>query len=372
MGRHAEGWHVRWKRGWAYCCFTWERDEYRIALRTQDKRKAQAEAARAYAEVVSGRRRPVKRIPGQLHDLEQLMELWIESKRPTLDERSVPMLEGYCRRFLDFFESLERITDASGADYITARLGQVLRTTVLRERSYLLEFLRWCKIRRVIAHVPDIARLPPKAQGKRSGPQRAKSVHITEDEAAQIISKLPEQSKTIAGRKWPLRLRFEFMWETALRPETISRLATPGNWRPGQKHLELENEDDKARYGREVDLTPRAVAILIAAAPEKGVIFGRHSYYKAIKRAAKEVLGHVRGAKFAPYDFRHGRAHHLLDAGAPIRGVSYVLGHKKVSTTDKYLAPDRNVGRRAIESVSRSNPDHSRTRKDVPSENQGE
>jgi integrase len=138
------------------------------------------------------------------------------------------------------------------------------------------------------------------------------------------------------------------MWETGLRPETLSRLSVPDHWRPGMRHLELTNEDDKARFGREVDLTDEAVEILQRVATGRGPIFGRHNYSKAIKRAAVTVLGSIRGRGFAPYDFRHGRAKALLDAGAPIRGVSYVLGHKRVSTTDKYLAPERSAGRDAL------------------------
>jgi integrase len=348
MGRPAKGVTVRWKRGWAYACFTWEHFEHRIALRTKDKREAPGAAARAYAKVVSGEWRPVRRHPGRLLDLADLLGEWIESKRSGLDEMTVPTIEGYARRFVDYFVSLDKITEASGSAFGMARLGQVLRTSVNRELSYLREFLRWCKMQGVLSATPHIPRLPPKAQGKRSGPQRAKSVHITEEQAKQILALLPEESKTIDGRKWPLRARFAFMWETALRPETLSRLMVPDHWRPGARHLELTNEDDKARWGREVDLTDEAIAILTEVAPERGLIFGRHAYYKAIKRAAIAVLGPTKGRLFAPYDFRHGRAKHLLDARAPIRGVSYVLGHKLVSTTDKYLAPERSAGREAL------------------------
>jgi integrase len=362
MGRPAEGWKVHWKRGWGYAYFTWDGHPFRIALRTRDEREAQKAAARAYAEVVSGRRRPVRRRSGQLLDLADLMDAWIEAKAPTLDPATVPTLELYARRFIDYFETLDGITEASAANFGRARLSQALRTTVLRELSYLREFLGWCKQQGALLETPHVPPLPPKAQGTRSGRQRAKAVHILPSEAAQIIALLPEESKTITGRKWPLRARFAFMWETALRPETISRLSVPENWRPGQRHLELTNEDDKARFGREVDLTAEAVAILRQVAPEAGLIFGRSNYAKALKRAARAVLGEARGNMFAPYDFRHGRAKALLDAGAPIRGVSYLLGHKRVSTTDKYLAPERDAGRQALAALRRSS---SRT-KDAP------
>lgn len=371
MGRPSEGLHVRYKRGWAYACFTWDHYEHRIALRTKDKRKAQEEAARAYSKVVSGEWRPVRKQPGKLLDLEALLETWFDSKKPTLDPEFAPTVEAYARRFLDYFESLDKITEASGAAFGLARLGQVLRTSALRELSYLREFLRWCKMQGALSTVPHIPRLPPKAQGVRAGKHRAVSVYVTPEQAAEILALLPEESKTIGGRKWPLRARFEFMWETALRPGTLARLQVPDHWRPGARHLELTNEDDKARWGREVDLTDKAVAILEQVAPKRGLIFGRHSYYKAIKKAAIAVLGDLKGKKFAPYDFRHGRAKALLDAHAPIRGVSYVLGHIRVSTTDKYLAPERSAGREAL-SVSGGFSDPKKRRRKRSAKKQGE
>lgn len=344
MGRTSEGWKVHWKRGWAYVYFTWQHHPYRIALRTRDSREAQEAAARAYAEVVEGRRRPLWRQPSKLLDLAGLLGQWIEFKRPTVHKSFVPTLEIYARQYVDYFATLDRITEASTGDYVHARLGLVLRTCVLRERSYLVQFLEWCRVHGVIAQTPHVPKLPPKAKGTRSGRQRSKSVHINPVEAAKILAKLPKESKTIDGRSWPLRDRFAFAWETGLRPGTLARLRTPDHWRPGSRHLELADEDDKARWGRPVDLTPAAVAILKRVAPEAGIVFGEHCFYKAIKAAAIAVLGPERGKRFAPYDFRHGRAKAWLDAGAKMRGVSYQLGHKRPSTTDKYLAPDRQAG----------------------------
>jgi integrase len=354
MGRPAKGLRVKYKRGWAYAHFTWEHHPYRLALglqkgRTAEERRAvEAAAARAYAQVVNGERRAVRRAPGKLLDLAELLDEWLESKRPSLDVKFFPTVESYARRYVDYFERLDKITEATGEQFGIARLGQALRKTVNRELSYLREFLRWCKRHGALAFVPNIPRLPAKAQGVRAGKQRAKFVHVTPAQAAEILALLPKQSKTIDGRKWPLRARFEFAWETGLRPGTIGELRVPDHWRPGSRILEIPNEDDKARFGREVDLTDRAIAILKAVAPARGVIFGHHAFYKAIKKAAAAVLGPIKGKSFAPYDFRHGRAKELLDAGAPIRGVSYVLGHKLISTTNIYVAPERSAGQEAL------------------------
>jgi hypothetical protein len=250
MGRQAEGFRIHWKRGFAYVHFTHSKRVYREALWTRDRREAAEAAPRVYAEIVSGRRQRHKRHPGKLLDLADLLDMWIESKRSSLDPTTVPTLEIYARRFVDFFESVDRITEATASTYGLARLGQALRTTVLRELAYLRQFGEWCKLHGYLGETYVVPRLPPKAKGVRTGHQRAKSVMISPDEAAQIIAHLPELSKTIGGRRWPLRLRFEFMWETALRPETLNRLSVPENWRPGAKHLELADEDDKARFGR--------------------------------------------------------------------------------------------------------------------------
>lgn len=348
MGKPAEGYRVSWKRGWAYARFTWEGHEHYIALRTKDPREATKASARAYSEVVEGRRRAVQRKPGQLLDLSELLSKWIESKRSSIDPVTVPTLHIYAARYVDYFGSLGSISEASASEYGLDRLAQVLRKSILRELSYLRQFLTWAKLHGALTHAPVVPALPPKAQGVRAGRQRAKPVAVTPQEAKAIIAALPEESKSIDGRKWPLRDRFAFMWETALRPETISRLRVPENWQPGETFLELTDEDDKARFGREVDLTEEALAILARCAPGEGSIFGRHVYTKQLKRAAKAVLGARRGKSFAPYDFRHARAKERLDAGASLRGVAYMLGHKRMSTTDKYLAPDRAAGRDAL------------------------
>lgn len=356
MGRPSEGWRVHLKRGWAYVHFTWDKHPYRLALGTRDRREAQEAAARAYAEVVGGRRRPLRRQPGKLLDLAELLDSWLESKRTSVDVAFFPTLEIYARLFVDYFGTLDRITEASASSFGLDRLGRALRTTVLRELSYLRQFLVWSELHGAIHMAPRVPKLPPKAKGVRTGTQRARAVFISDLEAKAILALLPEESKTIDGRKWPLRARFAFMWETALRPETISRLTVPDNWRPGMCHVQLADEDDKARFGRDVDLTDEAIAILARVAPERGTVFGHHVFYKALKKAAMAVLGATRGKGFAPYDFRHGRAKERLDAGALIRGVGWMLGHKRASTTDKYLAPDRTAGRDALNAGSVSVP----------------
>jgi len=354
MGRRTEGHKIKWKRGWAYTRFTHEGIRYDVALRTRDPDEAAQRAAYEYAEIVSGRRRPVARQSRTALDLEELLATWIASQEGALDRTTLDTLETYARHYMGFFQSLDRITTAGGADYGRARLRKVLRTTAQKELSFLRLFLAWCVDERVIAEAPIIPPLSKKAPGVRAGLQRAQPVDISEDEALAIIERLPAESKPIDGRTWPIRARFLFAWETGLRPSTLNILSVPKHWFHGATTLEIEDAEDKARFGRTLDLSPTALDVLRAVAPPRGgLLFGEHDFSRWLKRAAREVLGERRGKNFAPYDFRHGRARFLVDSGASLRGVAYLLGHKLLSTTDRYLRADRREGQRALASGSR-------------------
>lgn len=349
MGRRPQGWYIVRKRGWAYVYFTHASVEHRIALGTRDDGEARKRAAQEYAEVVSGRRRTVRKRGPALYGLKELIAMWLDSLNGDLDAETIKTCVIYGRKYLRFFEETDLITSEGIGDYVLARMRAVTRKTMLKERTFLRRFLRWCVAQKVLTHVPAFPELPaPTATGTRSGTQRTKPVEITPAEAAAILAALPETSKRIGKRKWPVRARFAFAWETGLRPETVSRIDVPRTWQHGARELELHDEDDKARYGRTIPLTDEAVHLLNDVAPLEGVIFGDHNFTKALKRAAIAMLGPVRGKRFAAYDFRHGRAQQLVDETGDLAGVAYVLGHKKLSTTDRYLRGSRRAAERVL------------------------
>ncbi len=337
MGRRAEGWKLRWKRGYAYVRFTFDGRQFTLALRTQVPAEADARAAQAYAETVSGRRRAIARRPGVPLAMEQLYAEFLAAHEGTYDRTTIPTLEGYGRRFVAFFRTLDRVTEAAIGDYSRQRLREVMKKTLYKERSALRVFLTWLHEQGSLPAVPAFPRLPSKATGVRSGTQRQTRVDVTAAEARAIVALLPEETRTRKGRKWPVRARFAFQNATGLRPGTLEVLSVPEHWRPGLAFLEVPNEDDKGRFGRRVPLSAEAVAILRTVAPISGLIFGRFDLRVALKKAATAILGPERGAKFAPYDFRH-RLGTAVTGSDGLLAAAYLLGHKRVDTTAAFYA----------------------------------
>ena len=349
MGRRAQGFRVFFKRGWAYVRFTHEGTEHRIALGTPDSGEAQERAANEYARTLSGRSRPVGRRAVDSRALDVMLAEWIAAQAGVLDETTCATLETYARHYDAAFGKLSNITRASVRDYTRSRLRKVMRTTVLKELTFLRGFLSWAVDQGALDEAPIVDPPPAKATGVRSGPQRSSPVAITEGQAMAIVGALPERSKRIGGRKWPVRARYLVAWETGLRPATLAALRVPEHYRPGAgEGLVIDDADDKARYGRTVPLSAAARAELDAVCPVSGLIFGAHDFAKVLKRAARGVLGPELAARFAAYDFRHGRATHLVDQGGPLTGVAFLLGHRKLSTTDSYLRPGARAAEQAL------------------------
>jgi integrase len=351
MGRRAQGHTIKWKRGWAYVHFTHAAHTYRLALCTRDPQEAAARGAHEHAAVVAGRRQQVvaSRVAGALQPLDVLLAEWIAAQEGSLDELTLKTLETYARHYIGFFKSLDRMTDATCADYGRSRLRCVIRKTAQKECSYLRGFLAWCKEQGALGEIPMVPPLPKKATGTRSGKQRSKPVEITEEQGLAIIAHLPVVSKTIDGRKWPIQDRFLVSWETALRPGTIENLSAPEHYQKGSTELVIDDPDDKARFGRTLPLSARARAALDRCVPEGGgLLFGRHLFWKVLKHAAAKVLPADQAKRFAAYDFRHGRGTQLADEGASLTGIAYLMGHKQLTTTNRYLKPSRRAAERAL------------------------
>lgn len=278
--------------------------------------------------------------------LDEVCADWIVAIKPELGAGTDRTYEVYAGHWVAHFETIGGVTTARIGDYQRRRLGSVQRTTVVKERSALLRFLTWCMEQEVLRDVPDFPRLPKKASGKRHKQARRKpSVELAPAEADAILAALPEWSRTREGERFPIRARFEFAYETGLRPATLDKLVGRDVSVGG---LHIRPEVDKNRWERVVPLTARARDALKRLGPvgRAEPLFGEHDYRAPFRAACVAALGDERGKLVTPYDLKHGRVTHLLDAGAPVMGIRYLTGTNVA--LDRYAHPTRRAAEAAI------------------------
>ncbi len=281
--------------------------------------------------------------PGEVALTPALIDAWLASidgstEAGTRKEyRRVALVQ-----WVPFFGTLDAVGTRVKA-YTNDRLKRVSKSMHKKELSALRGFLAWAEEQGHIAEAPSVPAPPRKATGTHSATRKTAPVSVSEQEIERIIALLPEWTRARRGAdRHRVRDVFVLAWETGLRPITIGRLSVPEHWRPGMRELNITANIDKARFGRPLPLTPRAIEVLERCAPQSGLVFGRHDYRALLKNAARAAgLDADRAKHFSKYDFRHNRADFLLDQGADLRAVAYNHGHKLLSTTDKYLRPSK-------------------------------
>lgn len=381
MARRAKApFHVKPRNGWAWldCRIAGRRHREALGVplpvgaSATQRRTAEEAGARKYAELVTGRvTAPHDRVRSAL-TLEEMIAMHLDVLENPVNRKSVATKRGYGRALVAWASDAERwaedartplerlVADEGPERYMRVRLSQVLRDSVKKEVCYLFELLAWAELEHHIASQPPRPTIPKNEPGVRSGPQRSGPVHIEPSEARAVIEALPEWSTGRMPRGVPsktprdrfrVRAPFEIAWELAQRPATIARLSVPEHYVRGARHLTITEHADKARFARRIPLTARARAVLEAVAPEHGLIFGEHDYRDYLRAAALKALPPEKRAHFAAYDFRHGRALHLLEETSNLPGVSRILGHKQMTTTNAYLRSQERHAEAVIEAV---------------------
>jgi integrase len=334
------------------------------------ERRAQQAAAERYAKLVSGRTVTIKegdRVTTS-RTLHELLSLWLADVAK-LYPSSIKMYVIHARTFAATADACcgkqtplaWLVEDDGPMRFAMHRLTAIIKETLRKELTTLFKFLGWAKLNGAIAMVPPRPKLDRGLRGKRSGTQRAKRVDVTADEARRIVESLPEwaarggrggETSSKASNRFRVRDPLHFAWETGLRPATVARIAFPTHWAPGRTSLSITEDIDKSRYGREVPLTAEACAILARCCPsEPGTIFGAHDYRNHIKAAAAAVLAADKAIQFSGYDFRHARTTESLHRTGNMLGVAYLVGHKRLTTTDHYAHASERHAREAVDAL---------------------
>lgn len=358
MGHRAQGgWQLRLPEG---------RDTYLVRFRhagrryekstgRRDPKEAAVEAARIYADVVSGRRSHRTRVTA---DLTTAFALFLEDYEVTHAGGTIVSVTLYARsHLLPFFGSFDRFTPASYGDYMRARIRQVTRTTLRKELSALRMFVAWCA-----EHGTPLPPVPPLPKSGHPGVRhRQGRKHASTAWSPATIKRLlvamPEKSRRGAY----IRPFFTLLWETGLRESTLRKLRTPDHYKRGDARLFISRDIDKAHFERYVPLTDEARDALDRVCPknpqkdERGMgelLFpGVPKSLRGLVDAAAAAAG-IEGA-ISAYDLRHSRASQLANAGAPLAGVSHILGHRHISTTAIYVKSSDAAALTALEAVSR-------------------
>jgi len=351
MARRSEGIKLeRRDSGMFYARFTYAGRRYNVSTGERDSGAAQTTAARIFRDIAEGRWAPGgRRIAASSNaPFDEIAARWLAHIRPTIEERTFRVYrDTYVgSHFAAFFKTIDQLTTVGAQDYISARLRKVTRQTLKHELSPLRRLAKWAHARGYLAQMPEIETPGRRVLGTPVLNARKKiSFIFTADEIASIVEHLPETwSAPRAKTPYPVRARFIVAWETALRPRTISQLSAPTDYRPGAATLQIRDEIDKNRFGRELPLSAAARVALDSVCPTNGLIFGDHDCVMLLRRAAEAAgIDAYRAARISDYDFRHSAATHLGRSSDNLSGVMYLLGHKQPATTARYVRPQKDA-----------------------------
>lgn len=334
------GWRLR-KRGDTYSVrFRVGSERFEIATGARDLVGATRRAEAIYADAIAGRLKERTRFRLAADTpLEEVAALWLADMEAEVDAETVGLWKSYVRaHWRQHFGRLVDLTESNMAAYGRARLRAVLAVTARKELSALRRFVRWLAEQEHVSAPPVVPSLAKGAIGTRfEKRRRGQPTEISAEEARAIVAALPERSRKHGHI---VRARFVVAYETALRPATLDALSVPEHYRRGADALRIAAEIDKARYGRQVPLSPAARAALDAVCPERGLLFGRHDHRDQLERAARRVLDETRAATFTAYDLRHCRLTELAETGN-VTGAAYLAGHRRVGAAVLSVAPSQ-------------------------------
>lgn len=234
---------------------------------------------------------------------------------------------------VDLGEGLEPIHLRS---YLAKLYDSHERSSLCRRLSAIRSFLKYLRAREWIGR--DVGALVPSPKMNQALPKFLKVEEVFE------LIEAPDCSRALGRRD---RALFELMYASGLRvSETVSldvsSLDLAGGW------VRVMGKGSKERtvpFGTQA----RAALEVYLADREKGrgdeplfVNFrGSRLSARSVARILQKHLVRIACAKsLSPHGIRHSFATHLLAAGADLRTIQEMLGHARLSTTQRYTHVD--------------------------------
>ena len=145
----------------------------------------------------------------------------------------------------------------------------------------------------------------------------------------------------------------ELLYGSGLRISEALGLDTD-DIRPGSSRIVVTGKGSKDRQVLLSDTCMTALSEWLAARPlvppqhgEMALFIGKQGKRLDRRQAARILDTHAQQAGIpqhvSPHDLRHSFATHLLEGGADLRSVQELLGHSRISTTQRYTHLDLNA-----------------------------
>ncbi|MGD9203400.1 MAG: tyrosine recombinase XerC [Desulfobacterales bacterium] len=221
--------------------------------------------------------------------------------------------------------------------YLGVLHRQNKKTTVARKLSAIRSFFKFLEKRGLISENPAEHVMTPKQD-------RTIPVYLSVDEMFRLLDSI--QSDTVLDLR--NRAIFETLYSSGIRVSELTQMNVPdvdfkaavirvlgkGNQQRmvpvGQKALNAI-KTYRTRLHKRID--PEAAT----SGPLFLNRFNKRLSSRSIARILKQLIAAMGLlTPVSPHALRHTFATHLLDAGADLRAVQELLGHKSLSTTQKY------------------------------------
>lgn len=305
------------------------------------------------------KRPPEPALPGFLRDLPDCAAAflaWLEFQKGA----SPATIAAYGRDLLDF----ERYAQGEGVSLaaphtVTRRHVQGFSARLFHEGSARSTTARKLSaLRSLFRHLLRTHKISADpCQGVRNPRQEQRHpAMINVDQAFDLLADAPpcpaagSPDTEIAGAvDAAIRIRdhalLELLYGSGLRISEALDL-DEDDYSPGIQTLKVMGKGGKERLSPLSDTSRNALDAWLAARPllaahdETALFVGRRGFRLNRRQAARIVdkaasLAGIR-QHLSPHDLRHSYATHLLEGGADLRSVQELLGHRRISTTQRY------------------------------------
>lgn len=215
--------------------------------------------------------------------------------------------------------------------------GRNRKTSIARKLAAIRSFFRFLSKHRMVAENPALALHTPKHA-------KPMPIYLTVDDMFRLLESIPAQG-TLGLRN---RALLETLYSAGVRVSELAGL----NVRDVDFANGLIRVVGKGNKERIVPIGRKALEAIAAyrnmvdaeiglEAAHAGPLFLNKAHGRLTTRSIGRMVGTFARAcgvaiPVSPHAFRHSYATHLLDAGADLRAVQELLGHRSLSTTQRY------------------------------------